>query len=355
VTPVPLELPLRPAEAAELANLIFEHAEKKHLTEEVRTRLAGRASALKLETITPYFGSLERDPVHPSAYYLAVDGVAADGTVTPQLLYMALANAPTSSIYHKALLIGRMRRLNGPECVINSTPFGPADRASVEAFAARIDAAFYPQPQGARSTITVEEDYPAAIAMFRAVQRRTGRNLAALAGDSHAAMWSAICAGWRQGYTVSADLASDCTEEQLRESTGFSRYSVSLAAGEAGLRLAEEKHEQIRQARAALKLTRGFDFEVRSEEPLSSEALGGLLTALKEGAHLPQLVDAGPADEVDVEALAVASRQFQVTLSFRFRSESGATLDRVAKATGGRVNYRVRNPAEAEIVMEHLV
>ena len=82
MTPVPLELPLRPSDAAELANLIFDHAEGKPLTEETRNRLAGRASAIRLETIKPWFGSLERDPVHPSAYYLAVDATAADGTVT---------------------------------------------------------------------------------------------------------------------------------------------------------------------------------------------------------------------------------------------------------------------------------
>jgi exonuclease SbcC len=44
VTPVPLELPLRPAEAAELANLIFDHAEGKPLSDDVRNRLASRAA-----------------------------------------------------------------------------------------------------------------------------------------------------------------------------------------------------------------------------------------------------------------------------------------------------------------------
>ena len=124
MTPVPLELPLRPAEAADVANLIFDHAERKPLTDDVRNRLAARAAVLKLQTITPYFGSLERDPVHPSVYYLAVDGESE-----PLLLHMALAAAPTSSIYHKPLLIGRMRRPNGPEMVINAIPFGPDERA----------------------------------------------------------------------------------------------------------------------------------------------------------------------------------------------------------------------------------
>ena len=355
MTPVPLELPLRPSEAGELANLIFEHAEGKPLTEETRNRLSSRASVLKLETIKPYFGSLERDPVHPSAYYLAVDGTAADGKVAGQLLYLALANAPTSSIYYKPLLIGRMRRLNGPECVVNTTPFGPEDRGNVETFAARINTAFYPQPQGARTTLTVEEDYAGAFALFRGLQRRTGKNFAALTGDYHAVLWSAIRAGWRQGYTVATDVAADSTMDSLRELAGFSRYSYTIAAGEASVKAAEEIHEQIRQARAAVKKGGGFDFEVCGEGGLSPEALRWLLEGLKEGAHAPQLVDAGPVNEAHLEELALVARQLQVTLSFRYRGESGATVEAIAKATAGRVNYRVRNVAEAELVTEHLL
>ena len=66
MTPVPLELPLRPAEAAELANLIFDHAEGKPLSDDVRNRLAARAAVLKLQTISVFPGSLERKPVRPA-------------------------------------------------------------------------------------------------------------------------------------------------------------------------------------------------------------------------------------------------------------------------------------------------
>src|SRR5579863_9329612 len=102
MTPVPLDLLLRPPEAAELANLIFELAEAKPLTDEVRNRIAARAAALKLQSVTACFGSLERDPVHRSTYYLAVD--VREGP--PQLLHMAPAGAPTSSLFHGTLLIG---------------------------------------------------------------------------------------------------------------------------------------------------------------------------------------------------------------------------------------------------------
>ena len=64
---------MRPAEAADLANLIFDHAEGKPLSDDVRNRLAARAAVLKFQTFSRFLGSLERDPVHHSAYYLAVD------------------------------------------------------------------------------------------------------------------------------------------------------------------------------------------------------------------------------------------------------------------------------------------
>src|ERR1051325_388686 len=113
MTPVPFDLPLRPSEAGALAALIFEHAERKPLKEDLRNRIAGRAAAVKFESLAPYLGSLERDPVHPSSYYVAVDAA------TPLLLHIAAASAPTGSLYPKALLIGRMRPSRGREIVIN--------------------------------------------------------------------------------------------------------------------------------------------------------------------------------------------------------------------------------------------
>jgi hypothetical protein len=342
VTPVPLDLPLRPAEATELANLIFDHAERKPLTDELRNRLAARAAVLKLETITPYFGSLERDPVHPSAYYLAVDGHNS-----PQLLYLALATAPTSSIYHKPLLIGRMRRLNGPEMVINATPFGPTDRENVETFAARINTAFHPQPQGARSTITVEDDAPAAFAFFRTLQKRTGKNLAALAGDYHTALWAAIRAGWRAGYTVAADFVVELYD------AAYSRFGVTVPLTAAGLKAAEDAHEQIRRARWGLKIARAFDFELSFHPPAAAADIRAALEQLREGAHAPQLAGCDAARELD--EMAEIARQLQVTLSFTYQGESGAALQAVGRATGGRFNYRVKSTSEAEFVAEHLL
>jgi hypothetical protein len=350
VTPVPLELPLRPAEAAELANLIFDHAEGKTLSDEVRNRLAARTAALKLQTLSPFLGSLERDPVHHSVYYLAVDGSE------PLLLHLALAAAPTSSIYYKPLLIGRMRRPNGSEIVINAIPFGPGARQNVETFAARIGSAFYPQPQGARTTITIGEDYPAAFDTFRAIQKRTGKNFAAFSGDYHAAMWAAIRAGWRSAYTVALDLTTeDGTAINLGGQEGFSRYSVVIPPTTAGFNVAERVYQQIRNARAGMKISRGFDLELDAASPMTPPLLRSALEDLKERGHMPQLVCPGPVAEEDLDALAATAQHFQITLSFHYRGESAETVRAVAKAMAGRLNYRVRNAAEAEFVAEHLL
>ena len=353
MTPVPLELPLRPAEAAEVANLIFDHAEGKPLSGDVRNRLAARAAALKFQTISPYFGSLERDPVHHSVYYLAIDASTVDCLTFPLLLHIALAAAPTSSIYHHPLLIGRMRRPNGPEMVINAIPFGPHALQNVEIFAARINPAFYPRPQGARTTITVEEGYPAAFDTFHAIQKRTGKNFAALAGDYHAAMHAAIRAGWRSAYTAAADLDPEGPSLEGRE--GSSRYVVAIPANSAGLDQAEKVYQQIRNARAALKISRSSDLQLDAASPMTPQFLRSALEFMKERGHLPQLVCPGPVAEKDLDEMAATARYFQITLSFRYRGEPGETVRAIAKAMAGRLDYRVRNAAEAEFVAEHLL
>ena len=100
-----MDLPVKASDAASLAELIFAHAEGRALTDDVRSRLAGRATGLQLSSIKPYFGSLALDPVHPSSYYLAVDGRDSQ----PLLLHIALASAPTSGVSRRTSALG----LNG--------------------------------------------------------------------------------------------------------------------------------------------------------------------------------------------------------------------------------------------------
>jgi hypothetical protein len=337
VTPIPLDLPLRPSEAAELANLIFDQAERRPLTEELRNRLAGRAAVLKLETIRPYFGSLERDPVHPSAYYLAVDGIGG----SPQLLYMALSTAPTSSIFHQPLLIGRMRRDNGPELVINASPFGPADCGNIELFATRIESAFQPRQQGSRAEVVLPADCPGAFDVFRAVYKRTGKNMAALAGDYHAGLWAAIRAGWRQGYAGVCDGPA--------APLPYSRFKVEGTS----LQEAAQIHEHIRQARAALKLPAGFEFEVTLRE-CDAGGLEASLEWLRNSGHAAQLA-APERIAGDLADVAAVARKHQVTLSFRYRGADSAAVQEAARATLGRISFRVRDTEEAEFVAGELV
>src|ERR1700704_236854 len=137
-----MDLPVKASEAAALAELIFQNVEGKRLNDELRNRLASRAGQLQISTFQPYFGSLARDPIHPSTYYLAVDGRESQ----PLLLHIALASAPTSGIFPGALLIGRMRAA-GTEIVVNAVPFSSKDRDNVSRYALQIDTAFLPRPQ----------------------------------------------------------------------------------------------------------------------------------------------------------------------------------------------------------------
>ena len=458
MTPVPLDLPLRPSEAAELAILIFEQAERKPLNDEVRNRLAARAAALRLETVAPYFGSLVRDPVHPSSYYLAVDA----GRGQPLLLHLAPATAPTSSIFYKPLLIGRMRRPNGPEIVVNAVPFGPSDCENLEKFVSGIGAAFLPRPQGVRPAIAVSDALPAAFDAFRAILKRTGKNLAATAANPsasgrdfyYAGLCAAIRAGWREGYSAGIQLVVGAgharpLQENIREAAGFTRFSTDTSSlfGEAGddatvedrawmldefvrsfeigdavyaftppdvLRLAsqfgaalkvnEQLHESIRLARSALKTGRSFDFEPSLEGSATITTPRELvfwLHWLKARGHAAQLaapnlvsrtsdlylsasgracpaptphlgrgdgprgcpLARAPLGDGVAERLkefAAIARHYQCTLSIcSGAGHSAETLEAIARATAGRVNYRLspelRLPAEDSDYSRYIV
>jgi hypothetical protein len=380
-------LPLRPSEAAELAGLIFESAERKPLTDETRNRVAGRAAALRLETISPHFGSLERDPVHHSTYYLAVDVEKGP----PHLLHMALATAPTSSIFYKPVLIGRMRRAAGPEIVINAIRFGPTDFAALEEFAARIDNAFLPRPHGSRTTIVTGMS-EGVFDAFRAIWKRTGSNVAAIGWDGdgparalyYAGLWAAIRSGWRDGYSAVARVPS---KEAAYEAASFSTFAFDPAAliretdgqseaeighafestfpaeergwildeflptfgpadvprmavrwGE-GLLLGGRVHSQIRQTRSALKINRPFDFELaldRVPSPTTPPELTFCLHWLKARGHAAQLAAPHlPPGEPGIRELAAICRQFRCAMDFP--AESAALVETVSRATAGRV------------------
>lgn len=329
-----------------MANLIFDQAERKPLTDELRTRLAARSSVLRLSGLVPYFASLERDPVHPSTYYLAVDGEAGQ----PLLLHTALANAPTSSLFPKPLLIGRMPRAGGPEMVINCLPFGPADREAIEKFAAQTDQRLLPKPLGSRPSIVVESarpevDFPVALEAFRALAKRGGKNLAALAGGPEAwpcALWAAIRTGWRDGYSIGAAISlDDDWKESVRRAAGCTRFTVALGTGDpmAGLQAAAAAHEFIRQTRSARKAGRSFDFELDLRGSAADPRFS--LGWMKEHGRPVQLLASDwPGD--GLAELAAAALQFGCTLSVAAgAAEDADTLAVIGRATLGRVSYRL--------------
>jgi hypothetical protein len=199
-------------DAAALAEVLLEvlGPQPKPVTDEQRARVASRSASLAFGALKPYCASLERDPVHPAACYLSVDGV--DGQ--PLLLRAAPATSPSSGLFPKAILIGRTH-LKRFEVVLNAIPFGPGDRERIAAFSEELNAAFQPRRAGSRPVILVRaahpaEAFPAAFEAFRRLMKTTGLNQAAFAlwegQDAEefyfATVWSAIRAGWREGYAL---------------------------------------------------------------------------------------------------------------------------------------------------------
>jgi hypothetical protein len=346
VTPVPLDLPLRPAEAAEVGTLIFEQAERKPLTDEVRNRIAARAAVLQLESLTPRLLSLARDPIHPSSYYFA-----AKAGGQPTLLHIALATAPTSSVFPKPLLIGRMRRAGGPELIINAIPFGPADEDHIEKFVSRVDTAFLPRPQGTRPAIVVESSAPEAFETFRAIWKKTGKNLAAITAPVgvpprkayYAGLWGAIWSGWREGYALGIEMtiAPDSVEtgkDSIRDAPGYSCFALDISRlGERGLEVAAQMHEFIRQTRSARKITRSFDFEI-NVGLASADRAGEVLEWLRSREHAAQFLACGVGQ---VGELAEVARRNQCVLSIRGSQEdTPEALQSVGRATMGHFQFK---------------
>lgn len=204
MTPSLFDLPVRTGEAAAIANLVIELTASKPLTDEVRARIISRAAALKLEATKPYFASLERDPIHSSAIYLAIDGIEGE----PLLLRLAPATTPSSGLFPKSILIGRVPGPAGQELVLNAVPFGPADEEAIKTFAEKINRAFLPRKGSTEKSPSAEvpqekvrQAPEEAFERFRQILRTKGLNRAVYS-DLTTGMWAAIRAGWREGWVL---------------------------------------------------------------------------------------------------------------------------------------------------------
>src|SRR5258708_9008105 len=108
---VPLELPVKVSEAVALADLILQQVDGRALTNTVRGRFAAQSKALPRSSFTVFPGSLQKDPILPSVYYIAV-GKPSEASRT-LLLRVALASSPSSGLFPNLLLIGLPRTISG--------------------------------------------------------------------------------------------------------------------------------------------------------------------------------------------------------------------------------------------------
>ena len=276
---IPIELPLKAADAIQLAELIIDHAEGRPLSDELRSRLAGRLEAAPLASLAVFAGSLERDPIHPSAYYVAVDALSG-AAPQPLLLRVAPATSPASGLFPGPLLICRTRTGSGAEVVLNAIPFASTDHAHIRTFAQQVNPAFLPRPQGALPAIAAgnrhpEISLPAIFEAYRTILRNTGVNWASTPqlsatresttdealsrrdGENpvatghtrvsirhlyHAGLWAAIRAGWREGYNAEADhiiisgsshaeigRSVEAAQEAIRHAAGFTKFTTDTS------------------------------------------------------------------------------------------------------------------------------
>ena len=404
MTPSPFDVPVKAADAALLAEIVFQVAENRTMQDNLRNRLVARAAGLNFPSVRPYWGSLQHDPVHASSFYLAVDALSPAHPPVPLLLRIALANAPSNSFFPKSALIGRMRPGAGSrEVVVNAAPFGPGDQAAIETFATKVDRAFLPRPQASAPAITVvsaspELELPAAFEGFRAVLRTTGLNAASIAaapGLSAAtlasAMWSAIRAGWREGYNLEAEpVALDAPELEglIREYANFTRFRADLGlsgpaiAPPAGslelaieffarrfpvgevlyhfelpeitalhtrfagaLNAAEKLFDTVRRERNAGGHGRLFDFEITLPEDADVRAGFFCQHWLKFRGRPVTLIAPSLTSVESAKHHAAVARHFGSTLSFE--AEVLTTLPHPGQWTGGRWNCRVQGEITA--------
>jgi hypothetical protein len=327
VTPVPFDLPVRTGEAGALARILYEHGTRP-LTDDLRNRLGIRAGALKLETIRPYFGSLERDPIHPEAFFLAVDGINAQ----PLLMRFAPSSTPSSGLFPKAILIGRLR-VGPQETVINAVPFSATDSDRIHTFAWRVTPALLPKVQGMKATLSLPVQ-SGVFEHFRAISKPMGLNVACVSGRLDTILWEAARSGWREGYSAeSSDTAT----------AGYSRYVIPLSTD------LPARLEATARARVKLKLGRMFDWELQIEDPVSPEEAERMLDECKAVGKPAQYIGFASGKIPTGEDWLALSRRQNFGFSFTGMDGDLLKLADTARTLGGRFNYRAgtgANPIE---------
>jgi hypothetical protein len=356
MNPVSIDPPVKPGEAGALASLIHQQCEGKRLTDDIRKRVGARAGALELTSLNPFPGSLQRDPIHPSTYYIVVDSLADS---RPLLLRIAPQSSPSSGLFPNALLIGRMRTGAGAEIIVNAVPFEPADRVTIRKYAEQVDRDFFPRPQGAAPAITVAhlqfEDY-------RAIMKAAGPNLAAVAASPaeadtllDATLWAAIRDGWREGYTSELDIRDLSDIDRFAGAVRvFTKFTLQAPNGVADLPGVVGMLAAIQRVKTGPGLWRRFDFEIsmaESARPTTPEEVTACLEWLKEHGRPAQFI----APQVthlaaDLSKLAEAARRAQAVLTIdSLGAEQPEVLQAIGRATAGKVNYKIGAELQAQL------
>ena len=353
----PIEVPVRASEASELADLIFEFAETRRLTDDLRNRMHGRIGNLKLETIVAHTGSLCADPVHPSAFYVAVDGIR-EGVSKPWLLRVADANTPSSALFPKAILIGRMRLQNRREIVASVVPFGPDDATHIRTFAAEVDRAFLPRPQGTSPSMAAyANDQP--FAEFRHIHKSGGLNWAATWGSRDAGIWAAIRAGWREGYSAESEPllldSPEACEAAILMEPGYTKFVMDTGGLAADPPACAEAIgglcDFIQKARSPQPSWRRFDLELI----LPAGAIEAVLAELKEQGRMVQSVAVPLSGVESIEDLNASIKRHGAVLKVDVAESTPMELLRqIGTATAGRVQCRVERGVDMRAVAEAL-
>ena len=344
--PLQIELPVRANEAASLAEVVFQVTEGRRLTEDLRHRVAGRAEILGLETIVPHMGSLQVDPVHPNSFFVAIDAVR-EGVAKPYLLRLAGASAPSSGLFQKSILIGRMRPGGGREIVINAMPFAPGNREAIRTFAKEVDRMFLPRPSGAAFAVASPD--ADAFQAFRGIHQEAGLNAAAVDAEWHEGVLRAIRAGWREGYALPAAVIRLIPDVDpvaaVIDVLGYTKLVLDVAALPAdGSRLAmigTAYDAAVRGNASQLWSWKRPDLEVcwDSTAPTDAGEIARLLQELRDSGRAAQCV--GPKlDETNWQASVEAIRAAGAVVRI---SSLHPALQEIARACGGRV-YCVAEP-----------
>ncbi len=331
-------------------------AENRPVTDDVRARIGGRLPGLGFRSILPYAGSLVRDPLHASAYYIAIDAQPEAGPAIPMMLHLTLASAPANQVFPRSVLVGRMRPGGGREIVVNAIYMGIGDLANVRTFVEHVDPTLAARTQGLQSALCVEiadpaRDLPVAFEAFRLIQKSTGTPMAVVSLDSAdveaahfqwMAAWAALRSGQRGGYALETPLltADSAAAAQTMAMAGFTSFRLQVSPDHLSAATAIWKSISGARRQADFGLAPG------TTDP---DALAACLQALKDQFVPFQFVEA-PVESL--AALAPIARSFGAVLSFRGDTLLDQESARAAGRATSRFRCRVKTPATARELVQ---